>query len=58
MIYQLTTIDTNSNKVLFEFVGSRPTMADKILRRSSYGYEQTENQKGMINNRYTVYHLV
>ena len=32
--------------VLFSFIGSRPTMADKILRRTSYGGEQTENQKG------------
>ena len=29
--------------LIFSYLGSRPTMADKILRRTSYGGEQTEN---------------
>ena len=33
---------TMSKSIIFT-IGSRPTMADKILRRTSYGGEQTDS---------------
>ena len=37
-------------------LGSRPSMADKILRRTSYGGEQTENISKILSNSMLVTH--
>ena len=48
LLYNVNVILTNFLYIWFAFIGSRPSMAEKILRRTSYGGEQTESQKGNI----------
>ena len=44
---------TMSKSIIFT-IGSRPTMADKILRRTSYGGEQTDSLGKYIEIQATV----